>query len=215
MPAPLADAPASDALNDTFLSVLPRITTQAAFSCRGLRCPHHRADAIQEMVALAWLGFVRAARRGKDGREFASLLAGFASRRVHSGRYLCGTESMQDALAPRAWARHGFFASPMSDFNDGNLGHPALDELTDNAVTPPPDQAAFRLDFPRWRACYGARDRTLIDELMAGERTNDVAERHGLSAGRVAQKRAEFHADWLHFHGEEPAQSGRASIGHL
>ena len=96
-------------------------------------------------------------------------------------------------------------ASPLSDFSDGGVGHPALDELIDNAVTPPPDQAAFRLDFPRWRAGYGPRDRTLIDELMAGERTGEVAVRHGLSAARVAQKRAEFHADWLRFHGEEPA----------
>ena len=41
---------------------------------------------------------------------------------------------------------------------------------------------------------------------MAGERTGEVAVRHGLSAGRVAQKRSEFHADWLRFHGEEPTR---------
>jgi hypothetical protein len=167
MPPPFADAPAPDALNDTFLSLLPRIVNQAAFACRGLRCPHRRADAIQEVVALAWLGFVRAARRGKDGRYFASLLASFAARHVRAGRLLCGAESVEDALAPRAWARHGFMASTLSDFNKGDVGHPALDELTDNAVTPPPDQAAFRLDFPRWRAGYEARDRTLIDELIS------------------------------------------------
>ena len=102
MPAALADAPAPDAHNDTFLSVLPRIVTHAAFACRGLRCPHRRADAIQEVVALAWLGFVRAARRGKDGRAFPSLLAGFAARCVFAGRYLCGSESVEDALSPRA-----------------------------------------------------------------------------------------------------------------
>jgi hypothetical protein len=208
MPVPIADVPAPDTLNDIFLSVLPRIVSQAAFACRGLRCSHRRADAIQEVVALAWLGFLRAARRGKDGRAFTGLLVRFAARHVFAGRLLCGAESPRDAMAPRARARHGFMASPLSAFNKGDVGHPALDELTDNAVTPPPDQAAFRLDFPRWRAGYGARDRALIDELMTGERTGAVADRHGLSAGRVAQKRSEFHADWLRFHGEEPFHRG-------
>jgi hypothetical protein len=73
MPAPLADAPAPGAINDAFLSVLPRIVRQAAFTCRNLRCPHRRADAVQEVVALAWLAFVRAARLGREGRAFASL----------------------------------------------------------------------------------------------------------------------------------------------
>ncbi len=39
-------------------------------------------------------------------------------------------------------------------------------------------------------------------DLMAGERTLDVANRFGLSAGRVSQKRREFHDDWRRFHGE-------------
>ena len=33
-------------------------------------------------------------------------------------------------------------------------------------------------------------------------RTGEAAGRHGLSPGRVSQKRAQFHADWLRFHGE-------------
>jgi hypothetical protein len=213
MPIPHADVPAPDALNDAFLSVLPRIVAAAAFAFRRVRRPHRRADAVQEVVALAWRNFVRAARRGKDGRAFASLLADFAVRHVRAGRLLCGAGGGQDVLAPGARGRHGLVTSPLSDFIDGDGGHPALHELTDNTVTPPPDQAAFRLDFPRWRAGYGARDRALIDDLMAGERTGDVAGRYGLSAGRVAQKRAEFHADWLRFHGQEPDRQDRVSAG--
>src|SRR4051812_22142753 len=40
------------------------------------------------------------------------------------------------------------------------------------------------------------RDRKLIDDLMAGERTMDVAGKHGLSAARVSQLRREFRDDW-------------------
>ncbi len=196
----LADAPAVDALRAAFMCLLPRIEAHLAFAFRWLRCPHRRADAVQEAVALAWLGFLRAVSHGKDPSAFAGPLAGYAARRVRVGRRLSGTKSGRDALSPHAGTRHGF---TVYSFSWLGSSHPALQELADNTVTPPPEQAAFRLDFPRWRAGYGARDRALIDELMAGGRTGDVAARHGLSRGRVSQKRAQFHADWLRFHGEE------------
>jgi hypothetical protein len=199
MAATLADASAPDTLHATFLSLLPRIVSHGIFAFRAVRCPHRRADAIQELVAIAWLGFVRAARQGKDPSTFAWPLAKYAARRVCAGRHLCGAESIQDALASRAHLRHNFVARYSSDLA---AGYPAVEALMDNTATPPPDQAAFRLDFPRWRAGYGERDQAMIDELMAGERTGDVAARHGISAGRVAQKRVEIHADWLRFNGE-------------
>jgi hypothetical protein len=62
-----------------------------------------------------------------------------------------------------------------------------------------PEQVAFRLDFPAWRRTRCERDRGILDDLMAGERTGDVARRHGLSAGRVSQLRREFRDDWLRF----------------
>jgi hypothetical protein len=117
---------------------------------------------------------------------------------------MCGTESGRDALSPRAWSRHGFTARPLSDLG---AGRQAREVLADQTAAPPADRAAFRLDFPRWRDGYGERDRALIDELMAGGRTGDVAARHGLSPARVSQRRAEFHADWLRFHGQKVART--------
>ena len=35
--------------------------------------------------------------------------------------------------------------------------------LKDNTVTPPPDQAAFRIDYPAWLAHLGARNRLLVE----------------------------------------------------
>ena len=47
---------------------------------------------------------------------------------------------------------------------------------------------------------------------MVGERTTDVADRHGLSQPRVSQLRREFMADWRRFTGEvdDPAVSATA-----
>jgi hypothetical protein len=79
-----------------------------------------------------------------------------------------------------------------------------LDEaLHDNTQTAVPEQVSFRCDFPAWRASRCERDRHLIDDLMAGERTTDAARRHGLSMARVSQLRREFHDDWRTFNRED------------
>jgi hypothetical protein len=80
----------------------------------------------------------------------------------------------------------------------------AMDEmLKDNAVTPPPDQAAFRIDFAAWRRTRTERDRRLMADLMLGERTSHVSRKYGITAGRVSQLRREFHDDWVRFSGAE------------
>jgi hypothetical protein len=62
-----------------------------------------------------------------------------------------------------------------------------------------PEQVSFRIDFPAWRLTPSDRDRRLIDDLMLGERTLDVADKHGLTAGRVSQLRRDFKQDWDRF----------------
>ena len=67
------------------------------------------------------------------------------------------------------------------------------------------DRAAFRLDFPRWRAGFGGRDRAVLDALAAGGRTGEVAGRFGLSPARVSQLRRVFRESWRDFHRGDPA----------
>jgi len=43
-----------------------------------------------------------------------------------------------------------------------------------------------------------------MDQLMLGERTQEVARRFGLTAGRVSQKRLEFFQDGRRFIGDKP-----------
>src|SRR5262249_16572931 len=76
----------------------------------------------------------------------------------------------------------------------------ALEErLRDNTLTPVPDQAAFRIDFPLWRCTRSERDRRVIDALMAGGRAREFSQKFGLSPGRVSQLRRDFMEDWRRF----------------
>ena len=206
--------PTSPHLHTAFLSILSRIETHARVSCRGLRCPHSREEFRAEVVALCWQWFVRLVEKGKDPLQFPMALAAYAARAVRSGRRLTGQERSKDALSPLAQRRHGFRVGPLPTStrrpHDGFHGRQAPDafeeRLRDNAVTPPPDAAAFRIDFPDWLRTRTDRDRRLIEGLMRDERTLDLASRHGLSPSRVSQLRREFKEDWRHFCGlDSPA----------
>jgi len=182
-----------------FLGQLPRIVAHARFAFRHVACPDARADRVAETVALAWKSFAALSGRGKDPRTFVSTLALRCSQAVRAGRRLARSESARDALSPVARARHGFtvgrFPPPR-----GDVPHLA-EALADDTRTPVPDQAAFRLDYPRWRAGFLPRARVVLDALAGGERTGDVARRFGISPGRVSQLRRAFADSWRKFHG--------------
>jgi hypothetical protein len=187
-------------LHRRFLSILPRIRLHAKICFRYIRCWHTREDRIAEVIDLAWRWFVRLAEKGKDARRFASVLASYAARAVKSGRRLCGQLKSKDVLSELAQQRRGFFVGKLPDFSTLSE-NPLAEALADNTVTPVDEQAAFRLDFPAWRASYDDRRRRIMDALAMGERTQDVAKEFGMSQGRVSQLRREFMQDWKRFTG--------------
>ena len=209
--------PPSPQLHTAFLSILPRIETHARVCSRGLRCPHSREEFRAEVVALCSQWFLCLVARGKDPLTFPTTLATYAARAVRSGRRLCGQERSKDALSPLAQRRRGFRIGPLPTstrrpFEEVRAGFSRQapdgfeERLKDNAVTPPPDAAAFRIDFPDWLRTRTERDRRLIEDLIRDERTLDLARKHGLSPSRVSQLRREFLEDWRHFCGlDSPA----------
>src|SRR4051812_43145507 len=50
------------------------------------------------------------------------------------------------------------------------------------------------------------RRRRITEDLLMGERTMDVAGRHGLSQGRISQLRRELMHDWRRFCGDGEAK---------
>ena len=211
----------SQSLHETFLALLPKIETHAKISFRHIRCASTKADKVAEAVALAWNWFLRLHERGKDINDFRMVFTFLVVKAVKSGRRVTGTESIKDALSERAQRRHRFkvealptstrashearFSKPHAQVEQDILE----ERLRDNVATPPPDAAAFRIDFPQWRSGQSERDRKLIDLLMLDTRTQDVAKKFAVSSGRVSQKRRQLHDDWQRFHGEDVTASQR------
>jgi hypothetical protein len=183
--------------------ILPKVLSHGRVYFRHIRCRHQQEELLAEMTGLCWQWHLRLAQRGKDAARFPTALASYAARAVRSGRRACGQECGRDALSPSAQRRHGFRVSALpevSTFSD----NPLAEALHDNTQTPPDEQCAFRIDFPAWRATHAERDRRILDDLMLGERTLDVAGKYGLSPGRVSQLRREFLRDWCRYISEPP-----------
>jgi len=51
----------------------------------------------------------------------------------------------------------------------------------------------------------------VIEDLMTGERTQDVSRKFGLTAGRISQLRRDFMEDWRRFCAD-PAEVGETEI---
>ena len=137
-------------LHSRFLAVLPRIQAHADYAFRFVRCVAKRSDWIAEAVALAWKWYAELEQRGRDASKFISAIAAFAVKAVKCGRRVAGMERSRDAMNHLAQRRHGFAVETLPDVCSGQ-DH-VTEALADNTVTPPPDAAAFRVDFPRWLA---------------------------------------------------------------
>jgi hypothetical protein len=205
--------PSVESLQASFLSLMPRIELHAKIFFRYLPCIQQRSDAIAETIALAWKWFIRLARQGKNAAEFVAVLASYAAKAVKCGRRVTRQENGKDVMNPITQRRHNFTVGSLPSrrqsheaLNDGG-GQRTRDimeeRLADNTVTPPLDQAAFRIDFPVWLKTLTARERRIIRVMMLNERTKELSRRFELSPGRISQMRREFRDDWRRFVGEE------------
>jgi len=146
-------------LQASFLAiVLPRVLSHGRVSFRHIKCRDRRADAIHEMIGLAWLWHLRLAEKGKDATCFPTVLASYAARAVKCGHFFCGKERAKDVLSPLAQREQHFSVEKLPEFSTLS-GNPLEEALHDNTVSPVPDQVVFRLDFPSWLGTLGQRNR--------------------------------------------------------
>jgi DNA-binding NarL/FixJ family response regulator len=212
---PLYPSPNDELLHAGFVAILPRIERHARISFRDIRCPNKKEDLVAETIALSWAWYARLVRKGKDVAKFVSALARFAARAVRSGRKVAGKEKAKDALSQAAQRRHGFTVEPLPASTRTSFeklysavhGQQETDtyeeRLRDNTVTPPPEAAAFRIDFPQFLQALSERNRELAQFLSLGHSAKEAARRFKVSQGRVTQLRQEWCRQWHTLHGEE------------
>ena len=184
------------ALYHRFLTaVLPRVETHAQIAFRRIRCSDTQEDCIREVVALSWKWFIRTTEQGKDPTQFASIIASLAVAHVRSYCKLVKGDSAKDALSKLAQRRHGFSVPSIPQKRTSD-NCPIEEALQANTETPVPDQVAFRLDFSVWLITLTPSKRHIARDMMIGERTSDLAQKHRVSPARISQLRNELLESW-------------------
>jgi hypothetical protein len=207
---PFATNACDSGLHDRFLELLPRIETHGKIYFRHKK-GEEKAEAMQEMRALAWKWFVRENQNGKDPATFMFNFTRFLVLAVNAGRGVVRMQKTKDVLSPRCQREKGFRVESLPSSTAashetlygvvrGQHEHDAMEELLrDNTQTPVVEQVIFRLDWPAWLKTLTDRSRRIIHDLMNGERTLDVSQKYGVSPGRVSQMREWFHQSWDKF----------------
>jgi hypothetical protein len=189
-----------------FEALIPTITAHLKKMFRAGRCACTKADFVAEALALCWRWFVRAAALGKDAAAIVGPMTTFAARKVRSGGTVCGMQPAKDVMSLTAKLKHGVVVKSLSASGNhtawrapagGQIRLAAFEEaLSENTVTPVPDQVIFRIDWPEFLNKLTKRDRKMVEFLALGNSNNAAADAFGISRGRVSQLRRGWCEKW-------------------
>lgn len=139
-------------------------------------------EQIADVIHEAWIAWQ------KRPSETPSSLAHYAVLHVQCGRHF--RQSTRSCEGPtRRWQKRPQRApcDPLNMLaNDG--GDPA-------------EIGGFRIDFVAWFGNLTAREQAFVEAIVSGDTGLELAEKFGLSPGRVSQIRRELFTGWVAKHG--------------
>jgi DNA-directed RNA polymerase specialized sigma24 family protein len=182
-----------------FLAMLPKIRRQAAYYLRYLS-KEDRADAVQEVVARAFVSYVRLIKRGKADLAFAGPLARYGTYQYLSGRRVGSRMNSDDITSDYCRQKKGLSLEQLARFDEATGEWEEL--VVEDRHAGPAEVATTRVDFAVWLESLPKRTRCVAETLATGEATSRVAQISGLTPGRVSQLRRELYESWRVFTGE-------------
>jgi hypothetical protein len=78
-----------------------------------------------------------------------------------------------------------------------------IDLMVEDKRASVPDVVAARLDVGAWFATLSRRMKQIARDLAYGCSTSEVADKHGVTSGRISQLRRSLEQSWDAFHQEE------------
>jgi hypothetical protein len=179
-----------------FVAMLPAIEEKLRLAFCRLDI-EAREDAIEEGVVHSLLAYVRLVEQGRADVATASSLAWYSSRHVKRGRPAGGRMNGKEPLSRYAQISNNIEV----ERQPGNW----IDSLAEDKRAAVPDQVAAKLDVGAWFATLTKRTKEIAKDLAFGCSTSEVAEKHGVSAGRISQLRRMLEESWAVFQQEAVA----------
>jgi hypothetical protein len=182
-----------------FLAMLPRIRRQAAYYLR--RLPRNeRAEAVQEVVASAFVTYVRLIERGKADLAYAGPLARYGACQYLSGRRVGNPMNGHDVTSAYCHQKKRVSLEQLDRFDEPTDEWQEI--VVEDRHAGPAEVASTRIDFRAWLESLPERTRHVAETLATGEATSSVARMFGCSASRISQIRRELYDAWFAFTGE-------------
>ena len=188
-----------NAWHDQFLKMMSTIRRHASVAFRHLKS-EARDEAIAEIVASAFVAFLRLAELDKLSIAYPTVLARYGVAQYHDGRRVGTETNTRDVSSPAARRKHGITVESLDAQNDDD--HRWQAAAVEDRTSGPAEVATFRIDFDAWLHSLTRRDRRLASDLSIGETTSAAAKKHCVSPGRISQIRRELAEAWEQFHGE-------------
>src|SRR4051794_6690542 len=180
-----------------FVAMLPEIEQKLRLAFCRLN-PEAREDAIEESVVHSLLAYARLHEQGRAEVATASSLAWYSSRHVRRGRPAGGRMNGKEPLS-----RYGQISNAIEvERQSGNW----INTMVDDKRASVADLVAAKMDVGDWFATLTKRMKEIAKDLAFGCSTTEVAEKHGVSAGRISQLRRVLENSWAAFQ-QETAQA--------
>lgn len=167
-----------------FLELMPLIVKIATLAFRDYDADR-KDDAIQSVLVQSYISVKRLADKGRLDEAYASPIARFAVRSHKTGRPGGVPMNSTDVLAERCRCRG------RSRINNQGLATEIYDPFETDS--------AFKIDFEDWYRNQSARDQEIIREMFMGSTTNELAEKFGVSAGAISQRRRKYETSWKNY----------------
>ena len=182
--------PSSTQTVPSFESFLPTLKIQFRKAAAALPSWADRADAVAEMVGIAYRNYASLVRRGRTD-IYPTPLGDFAVKSYFSGRRVAGM-SATDATSDRCQLLERAVV----------LTNTGMDDYYCREHQTPALLACFKIDFEAWEKSLGAKKRDILHSFLYGYTTNEISAQFKVSPGRVSQLRRELIDAWYEFTAE-------------
>jgi hypothetical protein len=182
-----------------FVAMLPEIERLSRIAFRDLTA-EARADAVADAVVHSLFAYVRLFERGRAEAATASSLAWYSALQIRRGRIAGCRLNSKEPLSRYAQISKGIRVVQLHhcEANDSRW----INDIVDSRQTSVADQVAIKLVFVVWLNTLCSRTRRIAMDLARGFSTSEVADKFGVTPGRVSQLRRELQNCWCQFQGE-------------
>jgi hypothetical protein len=163
--------------------------------------PEACEDAIEEGIVHSLLAYIRLHEQGRTEVATASSLAWYSSRQVKRGRPAAGRMNGKEPLSRYGQLGNGIRVDP----TQGQW----IETLVEDKRASVADQVAAKMDVGAWFATLTQKMRQIAKDLAFGCSTSEVANKYGVTPGRISQLRRTLEESWVAFQGEAVAALAR------